>query len=267
MGKVVFVTGASSGIGLAIANYLSERGFIVYGSCRDANCGKAHEFNMLPLELTNPDSIKKAIDTIIKNEGKLDVLINNAGIGITGPVEETPTDEIKKSFDINFFGLIDVMKAVLPQMRDQKSGLIINITSIASYMGLPFRGVYSSLKGATRILTESISMEVKKFGINIVNLAPGDFKTNIAHGRYHTPISEKSVYNKAYQRNLDLMNEHVNDGEDPILVAKYVYKIINSKNPKIHYRVGSVTQKASIILKRILPNKVYEKMLMNYYKI
>ena len=267
MGKVVFVTGASSGIGLAIANYLSEKGLVVYGSCRDANCSRDYEFKMLPLELTDTDSIKKSIDTIIKNEGKLDVLINNAGVGITGPVEETPTDEIKKSFDINFFGMVDVMKAVLPQMREQKSGLIINITSIASYMGLPFRGVYSSLKGAVRILTESISMEVKKFGINVINLAPGDFKTNIAQGRYHSPINEKSVYKKVYQRNLDLMNEHVSDGEDPILVAKYVYKIINSNSPKIHYRVGSLTQKASIFLKRILPNKVYEKMLMRYYKM
>ena len=267
MGKVVFVTGASSGIGLAIANYLSEKGLVVYGSCRDANCEYEYTFKMIALELTDTDSIKKSIDTIIKNEGKLDVLINNAGVGITGPVEETPTDEIKKSFDINFFGLIDVMKAVLPQMREQKSGLIINITSIASYMGLPFRGVYSSLKGAVRILTESISMEVKKFGINVINLAPGDFKTNIAQGRYHSPINEKSVYKKVYQRNLDLMNEHVSDGEDPILVAKYVYKIIHSGSPKINYRVGSVTQKASIIFKRILPNKVYEKMLMRYYKM
>ena len=267
MSKVVFITGASSGIGLAIANYLSEKGFTVYGSCRDANCNRAYVFKMIPLELTYSDSIKNAIDIIVNNEGRLDVLINNAGVGITGPVEETPTDEIKKSFDINFFGLIDVMKAVLPQMRLQKSGLIINITSIASYMGLPFRGVYSSLKGAVRILTESISMEVKKFGINVVNLAPGDFKTNIAQGRYHTPVNEKSVYNKVYRRNLDLMNAHVNDGEDPILVAKYVYEIINSENPRIHYKVGSFTQKAAIILKRVLPDKVYEKMLMNYYRV
>jgi len=267
MSKVVFITGASSGIGLAIANYLSEKGFIVYGSCRDANCDHEYIFKMLSLELTDSDSIKKAIVTIINNEGKLDVLINNAGVGITGPVEETPTDEIRKSFDINFFGLIDVMKAVLPQMRLQKSGLVINITSIASYMGLPFRGVYSSLKGAARILTESISMEVKKFGINVVNLAPGDFKTNIVQRRYHTPVNEKSVYNKVYRRNLDLMNAHVNDGEDPILVAKYVCKIINSESPKIHYKVGSFTQKTAIILKRVLPDKVYEKMLMNYYRI
>lgn len=267
MSKGVFITGVSSGIGLAVANYLSEKGFIVYGSCRNANCNSAYAFKMIPLELTEKHSITKAIDTIIDVEGKLDVLINNEGVGITGLFEETPTDEIKKSFDINFFGLIDVMKAVLPQMRLQKSGLIINITSIASYMGLPFRGVYSSLKGAARILTESISMEVKGFGINVVNLAPGDFKTNIAKGRYHTPVKEKAVYNKVYQHNLDLMNIHVNDGESPILLAKYVYKVIETKNPKIHYKVGSFTQKTPIILKHILPNSVYEKMLMNYYKL
>jgi short-subunit dehydrogenase len=159
------------------------------------------------------------------------------------------------------------MKAVLPQMRSQKSGLIINVTSIAGYMGLPFRGVYSATKAALEIVTEAIRMEVKGFGIEVTNVAPGDFATNIASGRYHTPVFENSPYKKSYQQNLDLMNAHVDSGGDPIDMATAIYKIINTKKPKIHYKVGEFMQKFSIVLKKILPDKVYEKLLMNHYKL
>ena len=130
---------------------------------------------------------------------RLDVLVNNAGMGITGPIEDTPTDEMRAVFNTNVFGAIDVMKAVLPQMRKQKSGTIVNVTSIAGYMGLPFRGLYSATKGALETITEATSMEVKPFGINVVNVAPGDFATNIAAGRYHTPVFENSAYKDNYQ--------------------------------------------------------------------
>jgi short-subunit dehydrogenase len=159
------------------------------------------------------------------------------------------------------------MKAVLPQMRIQKNGLIINITSIAGYMGLPFRGIYSASKGALEIVTEAIRMEVKNFGIEVTNVAPGDFATNIASGRYHTPVFENSPYKKVYQENLDLMNAHVASGEDPIEMAKEIYKVINTPKPKIHYKVGDFMQKFSIVLKKILPDKTYEQLLMNHYKL
>ena len=266
MNKVVLITGASSGIGKVTAEYLSHKGFIVYGTCRNPK-QKNQPFTLLPLDLNNIDTIDLAIEAIVKKEGRIDVLINNAGTGITGPIEETPTDEMRKAFATNFFGTIDVIKAVLPQMRKQKSGLIINITSIAGYMGLPFRGIYSASKSALERVTESIRMEVKKFGIEITNIAPGDFATNIAAGRYHTPVFEKSPYKKVYQKNLDLMDEHVNSGGDPIEIAKKIYNIVKKPNPKIHYKVGSFLEEISIILKQILPNKIYEKMIMNYYKM
>ena len=204
---------------------------------------------------------------IIKKEGRLDVLVNNAGMGITGPIEDTPTDEMRAVFNTNLFGAIDVMKAVLPQMRKQKSGTIVNVTSIAGYMGLPFRGLYSATKGALETITEATSMEVKPFGINVVNVAPGDFATNIAAGRYHTPVFENSAYKENYQMNLNLMDAHVSGGMDPLEMAKAVHKIIISKNPKIHYKVGGFMEKFSIVLKRILPDRTYEKILMNHYKL
>ena len=267
MSKVVLVTGASSGIGKSIASFLTEKGYKVYGTSRNPKNVQDFSFNLIALDVTKPETITKAVDKIIADEGKLDVLINNAGKGITGPIEDTPTEEMKANFDTNFFGPIDVMKAVLPQMRKQQNGLIINVTSIAGYMGLPFRGLYSATKGALELVTEATRMEVKQFGINVVNIAPGDFATNIAAGRYHTPVFKDSAYKEKYQENLDLMDAHVDGGMNPIEMAKAVEKIINSKNPKIHYKVGGFMEKFSIVLKRILPDKWYEKLLMNHYKL
>ncbi len=266
MSKVVLITGASSGIGKVSAEYLSNKGYIVYGTSRKINSNHV-PFTMIQLDLRSRDSIEKAVSIVLENEKRIDVLINNAGIGITGSIEETPTDEVRKSFDTNFFGVLDIIKIVLPHMRQQKTGMVINITSLAGYMGLPFRGIYSSIKGALELITESLRMEVKEFGIKITNIAPGDYATNIESGRYHFPVNQDSPYKNAYQRNLELMNDHVDQGRDPIEIAKKIEKIINNNEPKIHYRVGDGLQKLSIFLKRILPDKVYEKLIMKYYKM
>ncbi|MFY9242692.1 MAG: SDR family oxidoreductase [Polaribacter sp.] len=267
MPKVILVTGASSGIGKSIATFLSEKKYKVYGTSRNPKNTENFSFELISLDVLNVDTINKAVDYIIDKEGRLDVLVNNAGMGITGPIEDTPTQEMKAVFNTNFFGAIDVMKAVLPNMRTQKSGIILNVTSIAGYMGLPFRGLYSASKGALEIVTEATSMEVKGFGIKVISVAPGDFATNIAAGRYHTPVFENSAYKDKYQENLDLMDAHVDEGMDPIEMAKVVYKIINTKKPKLHYKVGDFMQKFSIVLKRILPDRMYEKLLMNHYKL
>lgn len=266
--KVVLITGGSSGIGKSIALYLKNNGFIVYGTTRKLNNYlNFTAFNLLEMDVTKPQTIKKAVATIVEKEGGLDVLINNAGIGITGAIEETPHEEIVKAFDTNYYGALHMIKEVLPQMRKQGSGLVINITSIAGYMGLPFRGIYSATKGALELTTEALRMETLKFGVHVTNIAPGDFATNIAAGRYHTQILENSPYRESYKNTLDLINEGVNEGEDPIIVAKTVLKVINTKKPKVHYKVGTFIQRFSIRLKYLLPDKVYEKLLLNHYKL
>jgi short-subunit dehydrogenase len=267
MSKVILVTGASSGIGKSIATFLQEKGYKVFGTSRNPKNIENFSFELIPLDVLKVETIKSAVDFIIKKEGRLDVLINNAGMGITGPIEDTPTDEMRAVFNTNLFGAVDVMKAVLPQMRTQKSGMILNVTSIAGYMGLPYRGLYSATKGALELITEAISMEVKNFGIKVINVAPGDFATNIAAGRYHTPVFENSAYKENYKANLELMDAHVEGGMNPLEMAKTVYKIINTENPKIHYKVGGFMEKFSIVLKRILPDKMYQKILMNHYKL
>ena len=267
MSKVVFITGASSGIGKSIGEFLFNKGFTVYGTSRTPNNYTNSVFPLITLDVRDTNSIQHAITDVISKAGRIDVVINNAGVGITGPIEEIPTEEIKNNFETNLFGPIEVIKAVLPQMRKQKSGLIINVTSIAGYMGLPYRSVYSASKGALELITEAVRMEVKPFNIQITNVAPGDFATNIASSRYHAPIIKDSPYEKSYSSILNMMDEHVDGGSDPIEMAEAVYKIIQNSEPKIHYKVGAFMQKFSIVLKRILPDLMYEKMVMNHYKL
>lgn len=267
MSKVVLITGGSSGIGKSVGEFLASKGFVVFGTSRNPERYQDSKFELLQLDVSDVNSIEKAVQSILNKAGRLDVLINNAGAGITGAVEEIPMEEIKRNFETNFFGPINVIKAVLPHMREQNSGLIINVTSIAGYMGLPYRGIYSASKGALELITEAMRMEIKDFNIKMTNVAPGDFATNIAAGRYHAPVLDNSPYKKPYGNTLKLMDAHVDSGKDPLLMAKAIHNIIVTEEPKVHYKVGEFMQKFSIVLKRILPDKVYEKMLQNHYKL
>jgi len=267
MSKVVLITGGSSGIGKSIGEYLVQKGMIVYGTSRNPQNHTESKFPIIALDITKTDTISSCIQTVIATEDHIDVVINNAGAGITGPIEEIPEIEIKRNFETTLFGPLNVIKEVLPIMRKQNSGLIINITSIAGYMGLPYRGVYCAGKGALELLTETLRIEIKDFNIQMTTIAPGDFATNIVAGRFHAPIKEDSPYGKNYARVLRAIDEDVNKGNDPIEVAKMVYKVIETKQPKVHYRVGAFMQKFSIFLKRILPGKFYEKLLLNHYDL
>ena len=265
--KVVLITGGSSGIGKAIGTYLQEKGYQVYGTSRNPSRSTDLPFPLIALDVTRDETIEAAVAEVVRREGRLDILINNAGVGITGPIEETPDDEILKAFETNYFGPIKMIKAVLPVMRKNKAGLIINITSIAGYMGLPFRGIYSASKGALELTTEAFRMELKGSGIRMTNVAPGDFATNIAAGRYHAPVLEDSPYRHTYGSTLELMNGHVDQGDDPILMAKAIHKIIETPEPRVHYKVGQPLQRLSTALKNLLPDKWFEKMLAKHYKL
>lgn len=268
MSKVVLITGASSGLGRATAQHLYALGYKVYGTSRDPKRYKeSFDFPLLPLEITDQKSIQHCVNLILEKEKFIDVLINNAGVGITGPMEEIDLDEVRKNFSTNCFGPLLMAQAVLPQMRVQKRGLIINITSIAGAMGLPFRGVYSASKSALSIFSESLRMEVKSFGIEVCTLAPGDYATDIASRRYHAPIVENSPYKKAYQSSLASMNSHVDNGNSPLEIALEIEKIITNSKVNVHYFQGPIMQKLSVILKRILPANQFERLIMNHYKL
>ena len=268
MNQVVLVTGASSGLGKSIAFHLHKLGYIVYGTSRNPEqYSETFPFTFVQLDVTKKDSITQLIQTLEEKEHRIDVLINNAGVGITGPVEETSLDAMRANFETNFFGPLAMIQAVLPIMRKHTDGVIINITSIASYMGLPYRGAYSASKGALNIISEALRMEITAQGIRVMTLAPGDYATDIASRRYHETVIENSPYQNTYQESLNTMDAHVDSGNDPIEIAMKVAALLRKKTPKPHYVVGSFLQKFSITLKKILPQKAYEKLLKNHYKL
>ena len=268
MNQVVLVTGASSGLGKSIAFHLHKLGYTVYGTSRNPEqYSETFPFTLVQLDVTKKDSITQLIQTLKEKEHRIDVLINNAGVGITGPVEETSLDAMRANFETNFFGPLAMIQAVLPIMRKHTDGIIINITSIAGYMGLPFRGAYSASKGALNIISEALRMEIAAQGIRVMTLAPGDYATDIASRRYHEAVIENSPYQNTYQESLNTMDAHVDSGNDPIEIALKVVALLRKKSPKPHYVVGSFLQKFSIALKKILPQKAYEKLLKNHYKL
>ena len=268
MSKVVLITGSSSGFGKLIAKKLSNFGYKVYGTCRNSEkYKKPKKYKLLSCDVTNSLDLKRIVKSITDKENKIDILINNAGIGFTGPIEEISTENLIKTFETNLFGHIKLIQSVIPIMRKNKSGLIINITSIAAYNSIPYVGVYSSTKASLKIIGESLNMELKPFGIKVVNIAPGDYKTNAIDNRNDTKIDINSPYYNSYSSLINKWDSNMKESRDPNEISNLVFKVINTPNPKINYIIGGFLQKISIKLRKILPEKIYQKLIMNHYKL
>lgn len=263
MSKTIIITGTSSGIGFALAEYFGKKGHKVYGLSRK-NVESPH-FKTVPTDITHQAQVKNAIVEILNTENRIDVLINNAGMGMVGPVEDATQYEILKLFNLNLVGSVQMMAGVLPKMRDQKSGQIINISSIGSEMGLPFRGFYSASKSALDKVTEAIRYEVSPWNIEVCTLHLGDIKTNIADHRVKSDVSEpyKKVFDKVYT----LMNAHVDQGTEPVDVARYIETLLKKNNWKAHYYFGKFGQKIGVPLKWLLPQNFYENLMKKYNKL
>ena len=264
MSKIILVTGASMGIGRSTADRLTQLGYRVYGTSRQPFTEKML-FQTLVMDVTNGQSVQLAVETLMAREGRLDVLINNAGLGIVAALEEVPEEMINRIFDTNVWGLLRVCRAVLPIMRQQQNGLIINISSIAGKMGLPFRGIYSASKASVEMLTETLSLEVRPFGVKVCSVLPGDVKTNINQNRLvmHSPGASP------YQATVEAMNAKVNaevgKAPDPLYVVETIEKILSSSSPRLHYVAGSTIEKLSVWLKYRLSGRFFEFLSAKYY--
>ena len=259
----IIITGTSSGIGFTLAEYFGKKGNAVYGLSRK-NVDSQY-FKTIPTDITDNLQVQNAISEILNTEKRIDVLINNAGMGMVGAVEDSTKNEILQLFNLNLVGSVQMMSGVLPKMREQKLGKIINISSIGSEMGLPFRGFYSASKSALDKVTEAIRYEIYPWNIEVCRLHLGDIKTNIAENRVKTNVSEpyKIVFEKVYS----LMNSHVNDGTEPLDVAIYIEKLLSKNKWKAHYYFGKFGQKIGVPLKWILPQNVYENLMKKYNKM
>lgn len=260
MKKTIIITGSSTGIGFSIAEHLGKLGHQVYGLSRKQS--NSTYFTSIPTDITNRQEVAAAIDTILVKETTIDLLINNAGMGMVGSVEDSKQEEILQLFNLNLVGAVQMMSAVLPTMRQQRLGKIINISSIGSEMGLPFRGFYSASKSALDKVTEAMRYEVDQWNIQVCSLHLGDIKTNIADHRIKTNVSApyQSIFTKVYS----LMNAHVDQGNEPIEVAHYIVRLLNQPKWKAHYYFGAFGQKIGVPLKWILPQNLYERLMKKY---
>jgi NAD(P)-dependent dehydrogenase (short-subunit alcohol dehydrogenase family) len=266
--QIAIVTGGSSGIGESIAHTLSKNGYKVYATSRNPKTAQLNEqFIYLKMDVQNDESVKEAIAKVILKEGQIDVLINCAGLGINGPIEETPIEMIKGVFETNFFGIVRTSQSVLPHMRKEKKGFIINISSIAGEFGLPLRGYYSASKSSVEMITEALRMEVKQFGIRVCSVQPGDFATNISANRPTAEVKSDSAYRPMFDKINEQVNAEVAEAKDPVVVGEGILRILDQKSPEVRYRIGPFMQKLSVKLKKTISGKIFEKIIMNHYKI
>lgn len=265
---IVLISGGTAGIGAAIAKQMHKEGHRVFA------CGRRVEnqistdgISTLKMDVTNKESVNTAIDHLIGETRQIDILIQCAGRGAIGPLEEFQTEEISEVFDLNLYGILRVNQAVLPYLRRQKHGKIILISSLAAEAGLPYQGVYCASKAALDIMVESLRMEIKAFGIEACVLQPGDFKTEVAQHRQLPKLDKQSPYFSTFERINTSATSKVETSDDPSKVAQKVSRILKKKKLKPKYQVGAPIELVMPAVKRILPAQWFEALLMKYYNL
>lgn len=264
MDRVVLLTGAASGLGRAAAEHLATRGHRVYGG--DLRPDPVPGVTMLMLDVTDEESCRQAVGKIVAEEGRLDVVVNNAGFGIAGAIEDTSLEEARSQLEVNFFGGFTMTRAALPQMRRQHYGLIVNVSSIGGVIGLPFQGLYSASKFAIEGLSEALQAEVRSFGIDVVLVEPADFATGFTAAR--RPVAAAgpdSPYADAFAAALGVMEADERGGSDPGLVGPLLHRIITARHPRARYLVGSRTERLAPLVKRVLPGRLFAPIIDSHY--
>ena len=235
MKKIAIVTGASSGIGRFTAKALSERGCIVYDLSRRHI--PQENIKHLKTDVTDKNNVISSINEIVNAEGRIDIVVNCAGFGISGAVEFTGIEEAKRQFDVNFFGMVNVNKAVLPFMRENRNGRIINISSFAAVAHIPFQTYYSASKAATESYTCCLANEVKPFGITVTAIQPGDICTEFTQARSKSFLGD-DVYDGRISRSVEGMEKDEQKGMNPDFAGNYIAKIALKNKVKPIYAIG-----------------------------
>jgi short-subunit dehydrogenase len=268
MKKIILITGISSGFGKESSELLANQGHTVYGTVR-RDCEVSKLVNVLRMDLTDILSIIKTVETVIGKEGRIDVLINNAGMHTGGPIETSPLENIKLQMDTNFLGMVNLTKEILPVMRKQGGGTIINFSSIGGLMGLPFQSFYSASKFAIEGFSEALRMEVKQFNIKVILINPGDFHTSNSANRrnFLAPTGPEDPYNQQFERTLAIIEKDEANGWKPEILARKLVKIVECKNPRQKYIIGSFEQKLAVVLMHIHSGKLFRWILEDHYKI
>lgn len=264
--KVAIVTGASSGIGEATAALLASNGFTVYGTSRKGGQYSHHPFKIIALDVNNEESVKYGIKEVVDKEGRIDLVVNNAGFGVAaGGAEESSMAQTQQIFDTNFFGVVRVIQAVLPYMRHQGEGRIINIGSILGLIPAPYMATYAATKHAIEGYSESLDHELRTRGIRVSVVEPAYTKTNFEANapELDSPIEEYAIARKALAK---ILKTAIESGDDPKIVAQVVLKAASDQHPKLRYAAGKFATRLSL-LRRFAPAALMDKGIRQEMKL
>lgn len=268
--KVAIVTGASAGIGEEISKALRENGWVVYAGARRLERMeplRREGVHILRLDLTEEKSIFNFVNQVLETENKIDLLVNNAGYGSYGPVEIVPLEEAKKQFEVNLFGLARLTQLVLPKMRTERKGTIINVSSIGGSFGEPHGAWYHATKFALEGFSDCLRMELKQFGISVVIVKPGAILTewsSIAQKNLLS-VAKGTAYEPMVERHSRMLQKYDGNGSKPSLIAKLILKIVSHPHPKARYAIGSGA-KPMLFLRRILSDQLFDSLMLSLMK-
>ena len=265
--KVVLVTGATTGIGAAIADVLARAGHRVWGTGRKVATAppQPEKPGTVALDVTQPDTVSQAIQTVIEAEGRLDAVVNNAGIGMMGAMGDTTEEELLTVYRTNVVGLHTVSRAAIPHLIASR-GHLMHVGSVAGVVGLPFRGVYCSSKAAVELIAEAQSMELARHGVKVTVLRPGDFRTAINNNRLRV-AHPNVVVNPGFEAVCEAVNAEVAHAKDPEDMGRAVLKLLKQQKPPLFVTVAPPLQRLAITLKRILPGRVFERLIARRYPL
>lgn len=264
--KVILITGASSGIGFATAELLHEAGFIVYGTSRRANIASKYKFHLIELDVDQEDSVSQAVKKVIENEGRIDVLINNAGFALApAGAEESSMQQAQAIFETNFFGAVRMTRAVIPFIRQQHSGLILNISSILGLLPMPFGALYSASKHALEGYSESLDHELRSQGIRVSLIEPAYTNTSLGVNLLEAD-AKVAAYQQIREKLQQQMMKSINKSDDPRVVANTILAVINSQHILPRYTTGKIAKRLKN-LRRFAPVKIFDKLIQRSLKV
>lgn len=249
--KVILVTGASSGSGRAIASLLCNEGYRVFGTSRNPKSATLDGFEMVQLDVTDDESVKACVGAVIEKAGRIDVLVNNAGVELIGAAEEITIEEAKALFETNFFGVMRMVSVVLPHMRQRGSGMIVNIGSIAGFVAAPFQSTYAASKHALEAYSEAIALEVEPFGVEIKLVEPGYFRSDIITNAQKDLSTGIDVYDEARAAVTNTIAYRIEHGMPASKIAQVVHKIVQGRSRKMRHVVASPDLVMTIFAKAV----------------
>ena len=262
---VILITGITSGFGRAMAEKLAAEGHKVYGTYRRAS-EPVPNVTYIKAEATSDRDVEAAVRQVTQAEGRLDVFINNAGMGVGGPLELTSIEDAQRQMDVNFMGMVRFLHFVIPVMRKQGFGKIVCFSSIAGRLGLPFQGVYSASKFAIEGYCDALRLELRKSGVKVIVIEPGDFATGFTSARKKVEFDKEALEAyPSYKASIEGMEKDERTGLKPEYLAGKVSKILSKKNPRCTYVIATPVQKASIPLSIILPKKLWNRIFASWY--